>query len=223
MYETDKLLDLGLQIGAKYIVMSDYPEEHSSVTIKAAEATAPKYKQAGVGTFFVPQSRICDIEDLIAAYAWASCSPLVDYIGVSILGVPNGYGVERNPLQRFMSRWKLMRELDQRGILSLVRRNGKKIHCLGMVDGPNEIALLREFGVIDTWDSSAAIWCGLNGIRFDKSPTGLEYGKFETPVDFDHDALVNGVTPMESDARDVTYNMAVIDNLCSANRFSTGV
>ena len=40
----------------------------------------------------------------------------------------------------------------------------------------------RKF--IDTWDSSAAVWAGLNGLEFDDSPTGLVDGKFEKEVDF---------------------------------------
>ena len=76
-----------------------------------------------------------------------------------------------------------MNEIKARGLLSLAKSNGKKIHFLGMVDGPNEIALMRDFP-IDTWDSSAAVWAGLNGISFDESPTGLFEGKFEKHVDF---------------------------------------
>lgn len=55
-----------------------------------------------------------------------------------------------------------------------------------MVDGPNEIKLMepyREF--IDTWDSSAGVWLGLNGGTFDGSPTGIIDGKFELEVNFD--------------------------------------
>ena len=54
-----------------------------------------------------------------------------------------------------------------------------------MVDGPNEIDLIKKLNVpVSTWDSSAAIWAGLNQIGFDYSPTGLVNGKFEKEVDF---------------------------------------
>ena len=186
MYPSDKLIEMGRRVRADYIVMSDYPNEPGSKTIAAAEQLAPEFRKAGFGTFFVPQSKIGDIEDYIATFAWAASSPLVDYIGVSILGVPNAYGVEKdNKLQRFMSRWKMMKTLQERGILALAAANGKLIHFLGMVDGPNEIELCKEF-TIDTWDSSAAVWAGLNGISFDNTPTGLVDGKFELEVDFDH-------------------------------------
>jgi len=184
MYPSDLLIEMGRKVKANYIVMSDYPNQHSSVTIKAAEKLAPQFKQARFGTFFVPQSEIGDIEDYISCFAWAASSPLVDYIGVSILGVPNAYGVEKgNNLQRFMSRYMMMSELESRGILYMAQMNGKKIHFLGMVDGPNEILLTKKFH-IDTWDSSAAVWLGLNGMEFDDSPTGLINGKYEKEVDF---------------------------------------
>jgi hypothetical protein len=189
MYPSEKLIEMGKAVGADYIVMSDYPNEPGSKTIKAAEQLAPEFRKAGFKTFFVPQSEIGDIEDYIATFAWAASSPHVDYIGVSILGVPNAYGVEKdNKLQRYMSRFRMMCELYGRGILDLAYNNGKKIHFLGMVDGPNEIELCRQFH-IDTWDSSAAIWAGLNQIAFDNSPTGLIDGKYEKEVDFNFSTL----------------------------------
>lgn len=209
MYPSDKLIDMGRKVKADYIVMSDYPGEPSSKTIDAAVELAPLFKKAGFGTFFVPQSQIGDKEDYIASFAWAASSPLVDYIGVSILGVPNAYAVERyNKLQRFFSRWHMMRELDERGILRLAHNNGKKIHFLGMVDGPNEIPLITKFFDVDTWDSSAGIWAGLNDIAFDGSPTGLIDGKFELEVDF------NFKTATDVQIELAKKNMNYIDGLC---------
>lgn len=209
MYPSDKLIEMGRRVGAKYIVMSDYPGEKGSKTIKAAEELAPKFRDAGFGTFFVPQSEIGDVEDYIATFAWAAASPLVDYIGVSILGVPNAYGVEKdNKLQRYMSRYTMMRELQDRGILRMAERNNKKIHFLGMVDGPNEIELCASQFNIDTWDSSAAIWAGLNGIEFDNSPTGLINGKFEKEVDFNFDTRDVGLLSKAS------KNKRYIDEMC---------
>lgn len=188
MYPMENLIEMGNRVNADYIVMSDYPNEPGKKTIEAAELLGPQLKSRGFGTFFVPQSRIGDIEDYIATFAWAASSRVVDYIGVSILGVPNAYGVEKdNKLQRFMSRWRMMNELEDRGILNLARRNQKKIHFLGMVDGPNEIPLCYPRFHIDTWDSSAAVWAGLRGIAFDTSPTGLINGKYEEEVDFNYE------------------------------------
>lgn len=182
-----KVLEMAQRIKANYVVLSDYPGEHSSKTIQAAIDLAPLFRSWGFGTFFVPQSNIGDKEDLINAFDWASTSRHVDYIGVSILGVPNAYGVEKgNKLQRFVARFMFMQELLDRGILDRIRRNKKKIHFLGMVDGPNEIRLMEPYReYIDTWDSSAGVWLGLNGRTFDGSPTGIIDGKFEKEVDFD--------------------------------------
>jgi hypothetical protein len=210
MYPSDKLIQMGRRVCADYIVMSDYPNEPSSRTIEAAKLLAPQFKAAGFGTFFVPQSQIGDLEDYIEAFAWAAQSPLVDYIGVSILGVPNAFGVEKNnKLQRYLSRNAMMNILEKRGLLALAQANQKKIHFLGMVDGPNEIELCKRFR-IDTWDSSAAVWAGLNNIRFDNSPTGLINGKYEEEVNFH--------LPLEATATEqlhiVDYNVNYIDTLC---------
>jgi len=212
MYPPENLIEMGNKIGADYIVMSDYPGEPAQTTIDAAKVLAPQLKAAGFGTFFVPQSREGDLHDYIDAFEWAAQNPdIIDYIGVSILGAPLAFGVERdNKLQRFMSRWKIMSILDDNGILDLIKSNGQKIHFLGMVDGPNEIDLVAEYHrYIDTWDSSAAVWLGLNGGEFDSSPTGLVDGKFEKEVDFDLPLSDN-----EELDDCVFYNIEYIDTLC---------
>lgn len=211
MLTPTKVLEMANKIKANYVVMSDYPGEHSSKTIQAAIDLAPLFKGQGYGTFFVPQSEVGDKEDLISAFDWASTSKHVDYIGVSILGVPNAYNVEKgNKLQRFVARFMFMQELEERGILHRIRKNGKKIHFLGMVDGPNEIKLMEPFkGYIDTWDSSAGVWLGLNGGTFDGSPTGIYDGKFEKEVDFD---LKQADTPIDF-YRMAKYNMDYIDTI----------
>ena len=210
MYDSSKLIDMGHRVQADYIVMSDYPNDPGSKTIQAAQELAPKFKDQGFGTFFVPQSKVCDIEDYIATFAWAASSPLVDYIGVSILGVPIAYGVEKdNKLQRFISRWKMMEELSTRGILEMASDNEKKIHFLGMVDGPNEIELCDKFN-IDTWDSSSAVWYGLNGYEYDETPTGQRDGKFEKEVDFNFKSGDNQAISM------ARRNCEYINKLCRA-------
>ena len=209
MYPSDKLIEMGTEVNADYIVMSDYPAQHQSKTIDAAIEMAPQLREAGFGTFFCPQSKVGDLDGLVSSFAWAATSSLVDYIGFSILNIPNAYGVEKNnKLQRYLSRLKFVKELDKIGVLDMIVENGKKIHFLGMVDGPNEIELMEYNGYsecIDTWDSSAAVWYGLNGIRFDTSPTGAVNGKFEKEVDFNC---------KEGDIKSVEYNLAYIDKLC---------
>lgn len=211
MYDSSKLIDMATKVHADYIVMSDYPGEPSQKTINKAVEMSADIKAAGFGTFFVPQSQEGDLEDYLSAYEWAADNPdIVDYVGVSILGAPLAYGVERdNKLQRYLSRYKIMMELEKRGILDRFQENGTKIHFLGMVDGPNEVELVQQWKHhIDTWDSSAASWLGLNGGEFDNSPTGRVEGKFELEVDFDYN--------VENTANTVKAikNIAYIDKMC---------
>lgn len=187
----DQLIELGRKTNADYLVMTDYPAEDRSKTEEAAEYIAPKIKEAGFGTFFCPQSKIRDIEGLIKSFIWAATNPNIDYIGLSILAIPNAYGVEtNNKLQRYLARTDFCNILSKIYIDGITyweycREAGKRIHALGMVDGPNEIALIQGTdAVIDSWDSSAAIWAGIHGISFDTSPTGLTDGKFEKEVNF---------------------------------------
>jgi hypothetical protein len=80
-----------------------------------------------------------------------------------------------------------------------------------MTEGPNEIALMGPYAdFIDTWDSSAAVWAGLNGIQFDNSPTGLVNGKFEVEVDFYHNSSYN----LDIAKKNIDY----IEELCRGAR-----
>ena len=195
MYPSEKLVALGSQVDADYIVMTDYPKEASQKTIDKAKEMMPELKAAGFNTFFCPQSELGDMEGLLTSIEWALKEPNIGLIGLSILACPIACGVNETTfstgkrsdaykMQRFLSRWKVLTELKRRGVLDYVHN---KFHCLGMVDGPNEIDLLSEFhNSIFSWDSSAAVWAGLNYIRFDQSPSGLMEGKFEHEVNFDH-------------------------------------
>lgn len=211
MYSTDDLLPMAEACGADMIVMSDYPGEKAQKTIDAAIETAPVYHEHGYQTFFVPQSEVGDMDDYMYGMEWAlnEGSQYVNRIGLSILGCPNAYGVERdNKLQRYLSRYAILEELTNRQILSYY--NHKHVfHCLGMVDGPREIELLRPFwDFIASWDSSAAVWAGLNNVKFDNSPTGLINGKFEEEVDFAHSV------DLPVDTLNATlYNIDFIDRL----------
>jgi hypothetical protein len=211
MYPSDKMIEMGRKVNADYIVMTDYPGEPGEKTIAKAYQMAPELRAAGFKTFFVPQSQIGDMDDYIECCMFASRNEHVDYIGISILGVPNAYGVEKdNNLQRFLSRWDMLDKLYRKGFFSRCQVYKKKIHLLGMVDGPNEIRLLKDFR-IHTWDSSAAVWAGLNGISFDGSPTGLVDGKFEKEVDFNFETQDNQLLEMAK------ANMNYIDGLCERN------
>ena len=212
MYDSVQLIAMAQRIQADYVVMSDYPNEKGRKTINAAEVMGPTLKDKGFGTFFCPQSKIADTEDLFACFNWAAQSELVDYIGVSILAIPNAYGVEKgNKLQRFVSRFMFMQDLHDSGILDTAKANGKKIHLLGMLDGPNEIRLMSQFSeYIDTWDSSAAIWYGLHaGRMFDASPTGILEGKYEEEVDFNYTATPQNVLSAKTNKETIDELMLI--------------
>lgn len=218
MYDSSKLIKMAKQCKADCIVLTDYPRERSIKTIEAANRLIGEVKAAGFDTFFCPQSELGDLEDLMFAFEWALDNPQIDVIGVSILACPIALGVdekaakaERNDaykLQRFLSRLKIFNELSSRGLLT--DKAIKRFHCLGMVDGPNEVELLSGFHqYIRTWDSSAAVWAGLNGIRFDNSPTGLMNGKFEKEVEFDYAEALD-----LDKLNDVLFNIQQINRMC---------
>ena len=190
MYSTDKLLDAANKIRADYVVMTDYPNEEYDKTIDKAKDMGPKLLEHGYYPFFCPQSKKGDLDGLIKSYLWAAKDHRTKMIGFSILAIPNAYEVLDDPLQRFLSRWKFCQELEKAGFFHLIEGNEhKKLHMLGMLDGPNEMLLMKDYiQHFSSWDSSAAVWAGLNGIGFDNSPTGLINGKFEGEVDFKHDS-----------------------------------
>lgn len=212
MYPPEKLMEMANKIKADYIVMSDYPNQDYRKTIDIAEKQSVLFKAGGFGTFFVPQSEVGDIDGMIKSIYFGLQAPLIDYIGFSIIAAPNLFGVETdNKMQRFLSRWHLINMLESRDdFIHTINRSGKKIHFLGMVDGPNEIQLIKQTGLrVDTWDSSAAIWLGLHNLTFDDSPTGLINGKFEQPVIFDDKTLRWNELCDE--------NIEYIDHLCQWN------
>ena len=69
MYPGDQLVDLAGQVNATHIVIPDHPDHPSMVGIDEARRYAPVFKEAGFGTFFVPQSTIGDLEDLLTSFA----------------------------------------------------------------------------------------------------------------------------------------------------------
>lgn len=222
MYDSDKLLKMADKVGANSIVMSDYPKEHWYKTVVAAEKLIPKFKNEGYKTFFCPQSELGDLEGLMKGFKWAIDNTEVDYIGVSILACPLALGVnevkhgdekrdEAFRMQRYLSRWAIFEELKKRNMLGW--NTEKRFHCLGMTDGPKEIALLREYhDDIFSWDSSTAIWHAICGIEYDNSPTGLRRGKCETEVDFSIES------PKTFDnIPKLAYNMALIDQMCKGD------
>ena len=205
MYNSAKLIAMADMCRASCVVLSDYPKEPWEKTVDAALAMRRSIADAGLDMFYVPQSELGDLDGLLHSISWALEQPWIRLIGLSILACPIALGIDEQmkqsdrrdgyKLQRYLSRFYVLQQLERAGLLT--SKAIKRFHCLGMVDGPNEIDLLKPYhDFIWTWDSSAAVWCGLNGISFDMSPTGLINGKFEQEVDFscdrgdDYDQLV---------------------------------
>ena len=173
-YDPSKLIELGHKVNAQCIVLPDYPNQEWQKTVDAAILHTPAIKAAGFDVMFVPQALKGDVEGYMKAWRWALFSSNIDLVGLSILGAPNAYPEEN----RLITRYKILRELETNCHLKSFK---KKIHMLGMLDTVHEIALCKQFEyAIKSWDSSAAVWAGLN----DKRVSQLK-SKFETPVDFD--------------------------------------
>ena len=173
------------------------------------------FKQHGFKTFYVPQSELGDVDGYLKSLLWAIENPDIDLIGLSILGCPIALGIKEETfnhgdrdqaflMQRFLSRWKMLNLVD-----SMVEDKSKlykKFHNLGILDGPMEILLLEKYkDYIYSWDSSSAVWAGINGVRYDGSPTGLRYGKIESEVDFSINEEYND---------HIEHNIEIINNLC---------
>jgi hypothetical protein len=94
MYEPGKLIEMGNACQADCIVLSDYPKQPSYVTVNAAKKLIPEFKANGFDTFFVPQSELGDMHDLVNAIEWALHNPDINLIGLSILSTPIACGVD---------------------------------------------------------------------------------------------------------------------------------
>lgn len=239
-FAPSELIKLGKQIHATHLVLPDYPNADPQLTIDAAKKWAPEFRRAGFRTIFVPQGRAGSIDDFdeclkfglqnrcrtewdysnegFLKQGWYSLKSLasdsgldiIDEIAISILALPNAYGVYYNKTQRFLARWFYLHTLKERKRALYELIQGVPLHMLGLLDGPNEIKLIRSlYGNynIDSWDSSAAFWYALNGKEFDDTPTGSLDGKFELEVDFNH--------PYDENTQAlITKNMSFIEKQC---------
>lgn len=189
MYSIDRLMELAALVDADYIVMPDYPNEPGQKTVDAAEESIGAIRSEGFKAFFVPQSKERDLKDYLKTFEWGLQNQDIDLIGVSIIGAPNALGVLKNKGQRILSRWYILNILEESGVLGPPARyphyDRRRLHFLGMLDGPREILLMGKYSsYINSWDSSGPAWFGLNGGLYDESPTGQEGGKLDLDVDF---------------------------------------
>lgn len=179
-YKPEKLINIGHQIQADVIVLPDYPFSPGERTIEAAKQFAPQFKDAGFGTFFVPQSRRGDYKDWFDAYCWASESDLIDSIGLSILGIPNAIPHIAKPYARVV----MVQRLIDAGVYNF----NKYTHALGLNAGPAlEIPSLINMRAINSCDSSNPVWMGILGHRYShNSDSFLSVSKVSKHVEFDY-------------------------------------
>ncbi len=223
--DPERLCSLGKTVQATHIVLPDYPGEESKKTFNAARQWASLFKYEGFKTVFVPQSTVGDLEDYDRSVRNGLdlyFGGLVDELAFSIIGVPNAYNCYKNKRQRSFARWHYLSTLPkrQKQLFEELTNDSNRppIHMLGLLDGPNEIRLIKQlislpehnYNVV-SWDSSAAVWYGCNGIEFDQSPTGYVDGKYENPVDF------NFYNSSYSIVDRCVSNMTYINNLCKEN------
>lgn len=196
-YSPEKLLKLGQKCGAHAIVLPDYPFQPSAVTVNAAKEFAPIFKDAGILTFFAPQSEKGDLGDWINGYNWAANNPEIDIIGMSILGIPNAMPNIHYAYSRVVMTQKLM----DAGYFNPEKHH----HYLGLNAGPAlEIPSLLKMGALDSIDSSGPVWAGITGHRYNIDTDSLQsVSKIKMPVDFHypyskdqetHARIVNNIT-----------------------------
>lgn len=177
-YDPEKLIELAGKCKADAIVLPDYPSEPASKTVGASSALIDPVKDAGYKTMFVPQSQIGDVEDWIRAYVWASETPSIDIIGMSILGMPNAIP----HIHIGYARVVLTQILIERGLFNFEKYH----HYLGLNSGPKlEIPSLINMGAMDSMDSSGPVWAGICGHRYSQNTDSLQsVSKIQKHVDF---------------------------------------
>lgn len=177
-YDPTKLIELGLKCRADAIVLPDYPFEPASKTVEASLALIDPVKDAGFKTMFVPQSKTGNIEDWIRGYVWASETPSIDIIGMSILGIPNAL----DKIHIGYARVVMTQILIERGLFNF----NKYHHYLGLNAGPKlEIPSLIGTGALDSCDSSGPVWAGINDVSYEEETDSLSpRSKIQKQVDF---------------------------------------
>lgn len=195
--EADKIFRLCDQakLVPNWIVAPDYPFEDWTKTYNSAVLFSERYTQYfdpnTTKIFYVPQSVKGDVRGWVAGYAHAQYINHCDFIGMSILGVPNAFCAITGTEDISFNRLFATAYLNTNNFF--VR---KKHHYLGCSD-PRELAILNLYDpeIVYSNDSSTAFWHAINQILFDSSASGLglrldrrtqvlELGKTKREVDF---------------------------------------
>lgn len=178
-YKPSELLRLGEACGAHAIVLPDYPSQHHTKTIEAANEWKGPIKAAGYSTFFVPQSEVGDLDGWLRAYEWAAGDPDIDIIGMSILGIPNALP----HIPAAYARVVMSQVIQDRNIQA-----NKYHHYLGLNAGPAlEIPALIRMGMLNSCDSSGPVWAGILGHEYTRNADSYQsVKKIKAHVDFDY-------------------------------------
>ncbi len=203
-YDPDKLIELGKKCKADAIVLPDYPFQHYEKTIQAALQLGPLVHDAGFKTMFVPQSETNKIEDWISSYGWAAGNPLIDIIGMSILGIPNALP----HIPASYARVVMTQLLQDRRVFDY----DKYHHYLGLNAGPAlEIPPLIEMQALDSIDSSGPVWTGICGQEYNRSCDSYQITrKINKHVDFNY-PLTNNKQVLSSIQHNIDLTLELLE------------
>lgn len=185
-----------------YVVAPDYPFEDWKVTWESTLKFIDEVKDKPYKVMAVPQSVKGDYQGWVECYRKMAYHPDIAVIGMSILGIPNAFckltGTEDVAFNRIFATQYL---LDQD-----IHNPSKWHHYLGLGNGPREILMQRQLGLMDSCDSSSAFWHGCVNDRFDNSLWGLKHGKSQREVDFNLDYYPGNEEPIQ-------HNINYMENL----------
>jgi hypothetical protein len=127
------------------------------------------YKREGYEVMYIPTT--------VKEFKDAMYSDEIDKVGLSFFHVEQLIGSDKN---NPASRYNFLRAYFEEGM------DTKKIHMLGATDSMYEIALCKQW--VGSWDSSAAVWGGLNNVDLRTQTT-----KNPLAVDFDTELAWNNL------------------------------
>lgn len=180
-YNPEKLIELAIKCKADAIVLPDYPGQHQDKTIQAAIDWAPRIREAGFKTMFVPQSIVGDTAGWVEAYEWAAMdNPEIDIIGMSILGIPNALP----HVHRAYARVVMTAMLIDAGVFNFTKHH----HYLGLNSGPKlEIPTLISMKALASCDSSGPVWAAIcNSEYSENTDSFMTTSKISKHVDFSY-------------------------------------
>lgn len=185
-FDPTRLIELGERCGAKCLVLPDYPFENYEKTIAGAADNIESFVQAGFDTMYVPQSEKDDLSGFMKSYEWAIENKLINWIGMSILALPNAVSYIHPAYARIV----VSELLIAHGLMQRAKDVGIYHHYLGLINASLELPTLLRMGVLDTCDSSNPVWAAANGYQYDlNGDSYLTVTKKKLPeVDFNWEA-----------------------------------